>query len=128
MKVRKASFRSAFAWLAAAALALGTYGRVSAVVLDCAAKGALEDNFSTWSGGRATASVVEDDGHRFLRIESDPTRGTVQYRGCRVDGSFPGFYRLRIKARNRGGRPDAGGGRSRLSWPSRPLTNLAGTC
>lgn len=100
--MRKVSVRIAFAGLTAAALALGTSGRASAVVLDCAAKGALEDNFSTWSGGHATASVVEDDGRRFLRIESDPTKGTVQYRGCQVDGSFPGFYRLRVKARNRG--------------------------
>ena len=76
--------------------------RASAVVLDCAAKDALVDNFSAWSGGQATASVVEDDGHRFLRIESDSSKGTVQYRGCRVDGAFPGFYRLRVRARNRG--------------------------
>lgn len=76
--------------------------RASAVVLDCAAKDALVDDFSTWSGGHAMASVIEDDGQRFLRIESDPARGTVLYRGCRVDGLFPGFYRLRVKARNRG--------------------------
>lgn len=94
MKSRFALFGLALAGL--------TVPVASAVVLDCTAKGALEDNFSTWSGGHATASVVEDDGHRFLRIESDPTKGVVQYRGCRVDGAFPGFYRLRIKARSRG--------------------------
>ena len=74
----------------------------AAVVLDCAEKGALTDNFSAWSAGRGTASVVEDDGHRFLRIESDTSRGMVLYRGRRVDGAFPGFYRVRVKARNRG--------------------------
>ena len=94
--------RIGFAELMVAALALGTCGRASAVDMDCAAKDALVDNFSAWSGGRATTSVVEDDGHRFLRIESDATKGTVQYRGCRVDGDFPGFYRLRVKARSRG--------------------------
>ena len=37
------------------------------------------DNFSSWSEGRCTTSLQEEDGVKFLRFTSDTGKGVVQF-------------------------------------------------
>ena len=60
------------------------------------------DNFSSWSEGRYTTSLQEEDGVKFLRFASDPGKGAVQFAVYCPKVTLPGFFRLTVKGRVRG--------------------------
>ena len=61
------------------------------------------DNYSSWSEGRCTTSLHEEDGVKFLRFTSDPSKGAVQFAVHCPKVTLPGFFRLTVKGRVRGG-------------------------
>lgn len=60
------------------------------------------DNFSSWSEGRCTTSLQEEDGVKFLRFTSDTGKGIVQFAVYCPKVKLPGFFRLTVKGRVRG--------------------------
>ena len=60
------------------------------------------DNFSSWSEGRCTTSLQEEDGVKFLRFTADPGKGAVQFAVYCPKVTLPGFFRLTVKGRVRG--------------------------
>ena len=60
------------------------------------------DNFSSWSEGRCTTSLQEEDGVKFLRFTSDPNKGAVQFAVNCPKVTLPDFFRLTVKGRVRG--------------------------
>jgi len=63
----------------------------------------VSDNFSSWSEGRSTMELLEDDGIKFLRFSSDAGKGPVQFSIYSPKIKVPGFFRLTVKGRVRGG-------------------------
>lgn len=63
----------------------------------------VSDNFSSWSGGRCTTTLMQEDGVKFLRFTADDTKGPVQYLVQAPKMKLPGFFRLTVKGRVRGG-------------------------
>lgn len=62
----------------------------------------LSENFASWSEGRCTASLVEEDGVKHLRFAADSSKGTVQFAAYCPAVELPGFFRLTVKGRVRG--------------------------
>ena len=60
------------------------------------------DNYSSWSAGRCTTSLQEEDGVKFLRFTSDTSKGIVQFAVNCPKVTLPGFFRLTVKGRVRG--------------------------
>ena len=63
---------------------------------------ALNDDFSTWSGGRCLVSLQEDDGVKYLRFSTDAAKGQVQFAIPGPKIKVPGFFRLCVKGRVHG--------------------------
>ena len=63
----------------------------------------VSDNFSSWSEGRATMALQEDDGVKYLHITSDAGKGAVQFSIYSPKIKVPGYFRLTVKGRVRGG-------------------------
>lgn len=62
----------------------------------------VNDNFSSWSGGRCTAELVDEDGIKYLRFIPDSSGGGVQFSTECPGLSYPGFFRLTVQGRVRG--------------------------
>ena len=63
---------------------------------------AVNDDFSTWSGGRCLISLLEDDGVKYLRFSADAANGPVQFALPVPKIKVPGFFRLCVKGRVHG--------------------------
>lgn len=81
----------------------------------------VSENFAGWSDGRATAAVREEDGRRFLRIETEARPAGGQFVIDGFTAKFPGFYKLTIRGRTPGQRPLTHG----LRFSGAPYTGLS---
>lgn len=65
----------------------------------------VNENFAGWSACRATSEVREENGRHFLRIATQPGDAGGQFCIGGFTPKFPGFFRLKVRARTSGGRP-----------------------
>ncbi len=64
----------------------------------------VNENFSGWQAGRVTTEVREEGGLKFLRFTTRTGAAGGQFSIAGFEPTFPGFFRLKVKARVTAGR------------------------